>query len=151
MNETFQLPARAPDYADVFSGDLAYPEKSARDLLRQSIETTPKWFHAAFALRNAGARLFGLKTSLENRPEGPAVNFLDAMPIIEETDRIYSSGLADKHLDFMITVEKSEGPKVSITTQIWFNRSLGKLYLIAVLPVHKAILKHYIRKLGQPV
>jgi len=104
MSESFQLPARAPDYADVFSGDLAYPE----------------------------------------------VNFLDAMPIIQESDNIYASGMADKHLDFMITVEKSEGPKVSITTQIWFNKTLGKLYLIAVLPFHKAILKHYIRKLGKP-
>ena len=150
MSESFQLPARAPDYADVFSGDLAYPEKSARDLLRQSISTTPGWFHAAFALRNVVVRLFGLKTSLENRPKGPAVNFLDAMPIIQESDNIYASGMADKHLDFMITVEKSEGPKVSITTQIWFNKTLGKLYLIAVLPFHKAILKHYIRKLGKP-
>ena len=151
MSETFALPARPPDYADVFSGHLAHNNMSARDLLRHALTKTPRWFHGVFAVRNALVKLIGLKAEIKGRPKGPAVNFLDNMPIIEETDRVYSSGLADKHLDFLITVEKIEGPKVSFTTQIWFNATLGKLYLIAVLPFHKAIIRHYIRQLGKPL
>ena len=149
MSETFAVPPRAPDYADVFTGRLAHPDKSARDLLRHAIANTPRWFHGLFALRNSLVKLVGLKSSMKNRPEGPAINFLDNMPIIEETDQVYASGLADKHLDFLITVEKIDGPKVSFTTQIWFNATLGKLHLIAVLPFHKAIIRHYIRQLGK--
>lgn len=150
MSECFTVPPRNPDYADVFTGKLAHPDKSARDLLRYSLGKTPRWFHALFALRNSLVKLVGLKTSMNEHVEVPAISFLDAMPVIEETEHVFSSGLADKHLDFLITVEKTAGPNVSFTTQIWFNAALGKFYLIAVLPFHKAIIRYYIRQLGKP-
>lgn len=149
VTDIFNVPKRHPDYADVFSGHLSRPDLNARDLLRLSLSRTPRWFHAAFWLRNAVVGVFGLKTSLDKPLDGPAINFLDNMPVIEETETVYTSGLPDKHLDFLITVEKIEGPKVSFTTQIWFNKPLGRIYLIAVLPIHKAIIRYYIRQLGK--
>ncbi len=150
MSERFTVPPRAPDYADVFSGKLAHGDKTAKDLLSFALTKTPRWFHGLFSLRNFFANLIGLKTSLKGQPKDLGVNFLASMPVIEETDRLFTSGLSDKHLDFLITVEKNEGPEVSITTQIWFNATLGKIYLIAVLPFHKAIIRYYIRQLGRP-
>ncbi len=150
MTETFAVPQRPPDYADVFSGPLNEPSRSAREIMEFAFSQSPRWFLALFWLRNQFVKLFGLKTEMEGQSEGAGINMMTKMPVVVETDSVLATGLSDKHLDFMITVEKTDGPNVSLTTQIWFNAILGKLYLIAVLPIHKRILKYYIRQLGKP-
>ncbi len=151
MSETFTVPQRPPDYADVFTGSVADPEMTARQMLRFSLSKSPRWFVMLHNLRNKIAGMLGLKTG-EGTHQGLSVSALENLPVVYETETELSSGLSDKHLDFLLTVKKSEGasPQVSITTQIWFNAAMGRIYLILVLPFHKAIIKYYIRQLGKP-
>ena len=150
MNETFDVPKRPPDYADVYSGILNNPNMTAREMLKFSLSRSPGWFKALHKLRNLLVSPFGLKTGLEDGNHG-SVDILEQLPVVYETEAELASGLSDKHLDFLMTVARDDAsePRVTITTQIWFNRTMGKAYLIAVLPFHKAIIRHYVRELGK--
>jgi hypothetical protein len=74
---------------------------------------------------------------------------LARMPILSESGERFESGVSDRHLTFTILVELT-GDDVRLTTRIWFNHWLGRLYLWVILPFHKAILRHMIRSLAHP-
>lgn len=142
---TFARPARAPDYSDRFAGPCAQPDRTARELAAAATRATPGWFRALFALRQRLARIAGLKTGAGARDNGLAI--LSDLPVIEEINDRFAIGMADRHLDFALTVTKT-GREVAFVTDIWFNAAAGRVYLALVLPFHKLILRRYVRALG---
>ncbi|MEM1038190.1 MAG: DUF2867 domain-containing protein [Pseudomonadota bacterium] len=148
MTLTFSKPQRSPDFEDVFSGPNAHDHLSAKELTELALSRTPSWFRALFAIRQFLARFSGLRT--ESEEGGPAdVNFLLSLPVLRSEPNVFEAGLADKHLDFAMSVEKREG-EVRITTSVWFNNTLGKVYLSAIKPFHERIVAHWVHVLGTP-
>ncbi|MEL6967088.1 MAG: DUF2867 domain-containing protein [Pseudomonadota bacterium] len=148
MTLTFTKPERSPDFEDVFAGPNAYSHLSAQELTELALSRTPSWFRAMFALRQFFARFAGLRT--ESEAGGPAdVNFLLSLPVLRDEPDIFEAGLADKHLDFAMCVEKRED-EVRIATSVWCNNTLGRIYLSAVKPFHERIVAHWVRVLGTP-
>ena len=135
---------RKPDYADHFEGPLAARADTARELAEIAMREVPGWFAVLFRIRQWFAGLFGLKTGEATGFEG----FLDGLDVIEDSPDRFVAGLPDRHLDFAIVLVRSEN-RVGIDTLIWFNRWYGHLYLIIVMPFHRAILRHWIAVLGR--
>lgn len=135
---------RKPDYSDHFEGPLARDAETARDLAEVAVRDLPSWFAALFRVRQWIAARVGLETGETTKFDG----FLNGLEVIEDTKDSFVAGLPDRHLDFALVVTRADG-RVAIDTLIWFNRWYGHLYLIAVLPFHRAILRHWIRVLGR--
>lgn len=146
---SFRPPARDPDYRDRFAGPIGDNAATARELAQRATEASPFWFRAAFALRQLGARIVGLKTRAGGSDNG--LPFLSDLPVLEDQPDRFRIGMGDRHLDFTLAVEKSGAKKaakeISFTTEIWFNGWTGRAYLMLVLPIHKLILRRYVRSL----
>ena len=111
----------------------------------RAFRATPLWFRLIFALRQAAARLAGLKTGPDGRIG--EVELLARLPVAHEADDVLEIGMADRHLDFTITVERTRG-EVGFATEIWFNGAAGRAYLWLVMPFHRMILRRYVAALG---
>lgn len=145
---TFEKPNRAPDFQDCFTGKNAHPEKSPRELAEIALASSPAWFRVLFAIRQKLASVVGLRTET---PEGenPGVGFLLSLPVVQEDENAYEAGLADKHLDFILRIEKHDN-EVSLRTHIWYNNTFGRIYLAVVKPFHNWIVSYWVNALGKP-
>ncbi|GFE66287.1 DUF2867 domain-containing protein [Litoreibacter roseus] len=123
-------PDRAPDWADTVSGPMRDPSLSAKATFLRALENPPLWLGAAMAVRNIAVAPFGLQRELPG-----AGHFLERMPVVIDTPEHYETGLEDKHLTFTIATRIVQ-PVVHVTTAIWFNSLLGRVYLTAVMPGH---------------
>ena len=126
-------------------GPCADGDATARELATRAVNASPGWFRALFALRQWAARLVGLKTKGGAAENG--LNLLGDQPVLEDRPERFAIGVGDRHLDFVITVEKAPG-EVAFGTDIWFNGWTGRAYLALVLPIHNLILRRYARALG---
>lgn len=95
------------------------------------------------SLRNRLARLVGL------HGEGNDPSFLARMPVVTDTPEQFESGLTDRHLTFTLRADLN-GDHLTLSTRIWFNHPLGRVYLAAILPFHNAMLRHVMRQLARP-
>lgn len=146
MTLSFVKPKRAPDFEDEFCGANAYPEMTGRELAVLAIDQTPRWFRILFWVRQFLARIGGLRT--ETAEGAPAdVAFLLSLPVLVNEPDCYEAGLADKHLDFTLSVEKHKN-RVRIVTKVWFNNNAGRAYLFFIRPFHNRIVGHWVRVLG---
>ena len=100
------------------------------------------------ALRNLLVAPFGLITGVGRWQDGGA-GFLARLPVRHDRPDLFETGLTDRHLTFTIRVETQPG-RVAVRTLIWFHSVLGRVYLRAVLPAHKAILRRMVARLGVP-
>lgn len=87
----------------------------------------PAWFAALMALRNGIIRLLGLKAVA-----------LNGFPVLWSSAGRVVLGLDDRHLDFRILIQ-AEGGVATVSTIVRPHNRLGRLYLAAVLPVHRMI------------
>jgi hypothetical protein len=101
----------------------------------------PNWANPLMGLRNRFARLVGL------HGDGNDPSFLARMPIVTDTPDRFESGLTDRHLTFTLRADLT-GDHLALSTRIWFNHPLGRVYLAAVLPFHNAMLRHVMRQLA---
>lgn len=151
MTEQFTTPDRAPDYSDRFAGPIANPKLSAKELLAAALDAAPPWFAALFALRQGVARVIGLKTAGAPGTPLTGLRFFETLPVLNEDDGCYELGVADRHLDFALRVEKTGAGDVAVTTDIWINGALGRIYLAFVLPVHRLAVRGFVDSLaGKP-
>ncbi|MFC3161924.1 DUF2867 domain-containing protein [Ciceribacter thiooxidans] len=141
------------DWADryaVISPERAMPAiRAAHWALGQS----PVWVRGLLDIRNRVVAPFGLKAA-ETKP-GEA-GFVGAFAIVSERDDQVVLGFDDKHLDFRIVIEvASAGPagsKVSVTTLVNRHNTFGRLYILAVTPFHRLIVRTTLGRLaGRPV
>jgi hypothetical protein len=142
--ETFHRPARKPDFADTYVGESQARDMPPKALLAHALKQTPAWFAAMMRLRDRLGSMVGLKTAKDIAGRSDA-SFLMKMPVLRDDAYVYSSGTADKHLDFVITVERLGDAQVSFTTEVWFNGLSGRMYLAVILPFHRAILRHWVK------
>lgn len=136
-----QHPDRHHDWTDCHTGPVAPRHDTARAAFEAGFAAMPGWVDTALRMRDGVVKRFGLTTVTEG-----AVSMTN-LPVLEDSPTRYEVGLEDKHLTFTILTERHPS-KVSVTTRIWFNHWLGRVYLGVVVIPHKIIVRHAIRALA---
>ncbi|MEM7438788.1 MAG: DUF2867 domain-containing protein [Pseudomonadota bacterium] len=142
---TFVRPDRQPDWADTIGGPLIDPGMTAKEAFLHALGAWPAWLRAALVVRNMVVAPFGLKTELEG--DG---HLLTRMPVVTEKPEHYETGIADRHLSFTIAVHV-QNASVYMTTAIWYNNWLGRVYLRVVMPGHILAVRHAAGRVAHPI
>ena len=122
------------DFLDNYTVSTPLTPRAALDFALRS----PAWVRTLLRLRDAVVGPFGLKTAADDARTG--------FPVEYECDEELIVGMDDRHLDFRITVLKSEGT-VHIATWVHRNNALGRAYLALITPFHRLILRSAIRRI----
>lgn len=143
MSERLTPPDAPPDWFDVHSGPVANPDWTARQAWEYAERHMPLWALAAMGVRNLVVWPLGLHAG-RGQTKGIA---LSRLPVFEERADAFETGLIDRHLTFTLRTEVKDS-QATITTRIWFNHWLGRVYLGVVWIGHKLILRHALRSLA---
>lgn len=132
--------------------DGASPDIEA--LTREALEHPPAWFRALLGLRDMFVSVGSVKSSRRIRKEAAAqgratVAFL---PILACSERELVLGEDDRHLDFRAsvlvrTVPNGAGRDLIFTTAVRCHNLAGRLYLAAIAPFHRLIVRSNINRL----
>ena len=134
------------DWADAWQIVVSKPFQNSRDAANGIISNFPKWTTPMLVLRQIMVFPFGLKGTRHKTK----VEKIGIFPIISETKNSLVAGIDDNHLDFRIVVDLvkvENGQSVTLTTVIHRHNLLGKLYLMVVMPFHRAIIQSALNKL----
>ncbi|MGD9864254.1 MAG: DUF2867 domain-containing protein [Pseudodonghicola sp.] len=123
------------DFLDTYSVATPLSARQALDLALRS----PGWARALLQLRDRLVRPLGLKTAGGEGQTGFPVEF--------ESEQEVIVGMDDRHLDFRVTVLKTDGI-VHIATWVHRNNALGQAYLALIMPFHRLILRSAIRRIA---
>lgn len=113
----------------------------------------PKWIEKLFNLRNKIVKLFGLKApgNIMNRKQqianlkGIPNEQIGLFKIFQINENEVILGENDKHLDFRVSLflektnNNSHEKTLTISTNVKFNNTFGKIYFIPVKPFHRFI------------
>lgn len=139
------------DWADRFTLALAVDDLTASEAARLALENMPRWTRFLMVLRNRIAGLLGLKAAAD-RIETSALR-IGGFPLISANDERVVLGFDDRHLDFRIVVDvrpdRPSGRTLSVLTLVRTNNLFGRLYLAAVLPFHKLIVRTLLRRIAR--
>lgn len=137
------------DFLDSQAVPLPHPAPDAAGLAIATFFAMPGWAMALLRLRNLIVAPFGLKTGNElgglPTPSREEINQLTydgifAVHSATETEVVF--GADDKHLDFRVSVLKSEKDDlVAISTWVHPHNLSGRAYLTAVYPFHRIIVR----------
>jgi hypothetical protein len=142
---------QAGDFIDCVETNPIDPKVSLSELTRRLMASQPRWMPAALLLRDALVAPFGIKTGsslMENDAgtadtaadlsEGDYVAFLQVREI--HSNEIIL-GENDRHLNFRVTLFKPTptSDRVFMATWVHRNNLLGRIYLAAIMPFHKAV------------
>jgi len=132
-------------FIDAYRVTVAAIGLDAADAARLMFAQPPGWVGRLMALRNALVTPFGLKTGLGADDHRERIGIF---PIESATPSRVVLGLEDKHLDFRVVVAvagKGAISEVTATTLVRLHNLLGRLYLTAILPFHKMIVRSLLK------
>ena len=133
-------------FADAYRVAVPVAELDATCAARAMLEHPPRWVDGLMALRHRLVAPFGLKISAdETATDGKAIGLF---PIRSATADRVVLGFEDKHLDFRVVVDvvKADGGStVTATTLVKLNNLFGRVYLTAIMPFHKTIVRTMLR------
>lgn len=133
------------DWADAWEGVATPGFSDARAAAKAIIAGFPWWTWPLLALRTVLVLPFDLRGG---KPAGDRVGFF---PVVSERRDQLVGGIDDRHLDFRIVVDIEDtdsAQAVRLTTLITRHNRGGRLYLAAVLPFHRAIIKSALAQLA---
>ena len=143
----------AADWADRFTLGLTADGVTAREAARLALENPPVWVRGLMALRNALVRPIGLKGAADVMPGAQTV--IAGFPVVSADDDRVVLGYDDWHLDFRIVIDvfsdRPSGKTLSVMTLVHRNNLFGRLYLAAVMPFHKLIVRRALSSVGRRV
>jgi hypothetical protein len=143
---------RKVDYVDSFRVALPLGEELSVDYLCAKVfSAMPWWIDVLFVVRNVLVAAFGLKKGDGGAPRQVTrdIHFEPGcrdcyFDVIDRTRDEIVMGEGDKHLDFRVSVRKSEVPNCvtifELTTVVWYNNWLGPIYFTVVKPFHRALI-----------
>jgi hypothetical protein len=119
-------------------------------LARQAFGRLPTWSHVLLKLRNILVLPFGLKAMLTTcRPRS---NVSGIFPVVHKDPREIVLGFDDRHLNFRIVVTAEPhgdgGSRARMMTLVHRNNALGRVYLAAIMPFHKLIVRTSLARVG---
>ena len=130
-------------FADAYAVTCSAPALDARSAAQAIFNTPPNWVRALMRTRNAIVRPFGLKTGLPP-PVKLAGGQIRMFPVLAESPHEILMGLDDRHLDFRLAVgvlRSGTATKVTVTTVVHTHNLPGRVYLAAILPFHRVIVR----------
>lgn len=140
---------RHADWADAWQTQISRPFDNARKAAEAVGRNFPKWTWPMLVLRQILVLPFGLKGS------GQKNDRVSIFPVVSETGEQIVAGFDDRHLDFRIVVDVASAgtapdfQTVTLTTVIRRHNLLGRLYLAAVLPFHRAIIASALKRIAR--
>jgi len=135
-------------FIDAYRVTVAADDLDAADAARSMLAHPAAWVDRLMALRNALVAPFGLKK--DAGPDDRRERF-GIFPIESATRNRVVLGFDDRHLDFRVVVDVvgSGGlSEVTATTLVRLHNLLGRVYLTAILPFHKLIVRSMLSKIG---
>lgn len=135
------------DWADAYKTVVKTPYASAREAAEAIIAGFPFWTYPMLALRQIIVLPLGLKGAGVDHDNS---DMLSIFPIKADMPAQLIAGFDDKHLDFRLIVDVADsgaGQSVTLTTVIKRHNWAGRLYLSAVIPFHRAIIRSALRRL----
>ena len=143
----------AADWADRFTLGLPVGNLTAREAARLALEHPPGWVRGLMMMRNALVAPFGLSGAAEKVKTSDTE--IGGFPVISVSDDRVVLGFDDRHLDFRIVIDvmadRPSGQTLSVMTLVHRNNLLGRLYLAAVMPFHKLIVRRMLSGIGERV
>lgn len=137
-------------FIDAYSITVAAPVPDARTAAVRTVGAPPGWVNRLMRLRNALVTPFGLKTP---RPERSATaGRIGIFPVLAESPDRIVAGLDDAHLDFRVAIDLArmpDGDRVTATTLVRTHNRLGRFYLAAIMPFHRAVVRAMLRQLAE--
>lgn len=143
------------DLADAFAVGIAAAdgERDIRALAQAVLGDPAPWFRILLALRDAAVAGFGIKTARRMRDvaaSNPAGS-IDFFPILSRSERELVLGADDRHLDFKVSLlvrptADATGDELVATTVVHCHNRLGRIYLAAIAPFHRLIVKSNLQR-----
>lgn len=141
-------------YADlVDSFAIQLPQGANTDIrsIAQAILGQPApWFKVLLSIRDRVVRLFGLQASAELRDANVEGDRIDFFPILSAYDDELILGEDDRHLNFRVSLLLQRGASgpglVFATTAVRCNNRLGRIYLAAIKPFYRAVVRSNLRR-----
>jgi hypothetical protein len=147
------------DFSDAYEAKLSRPKLDAQAAYAAIFGQQPRWVKILLSLRGVFANIAGLKhpkitdvgeieASRSRRPYviGDRVGLF---PVQAISANELTLGLDDKHLNFRLSVfrsSESNTEKVTISTVVELNNSLGRAYLFVIKPFHRLIVRSIIER-----
>lgn len=133
-------------------------EQSATDLARLVFDQQPAWVEFLMSLRNRIVKPFGLKTGHEepftiDNSESTmetARETVGLFEVFQQSDEEIVLGADDWHLDFRVSIRKSEG-KVQLASWVRPHNWAGRFYLALIMPFHHLIVGHSAKRMARVV
>jgi Protein of unknown function (DUF2867) len=146
-------------FHDCYQMALVNSDQTPLSLYLRAISMTPAWVNTLMRLRNRVVSLFGLKNlgllsdiDPNRAPNSYAVGErIGIFTLLYQSESEVVLGDFDKHLRARISVCKTvaDGQAcVALTTFVQVNNTLGKIYLLFVVPVHKLIVPAMLSRLS---
>lgn len=129
------------DFWDRYATEATATPRQAAEI---AVEFPYYWAQLLLYARHRLVAPFGLSTSGAES----GVESFGIFPIVAETSDEIILGFDDKHLDFRISVFSNQG-MVYFATWVKTHNLGGKLYLGAVLPFHKLIVRNSVARVAQ--
>lgn len=136
-------------FADAFRVAIDDPALNARQAAERMLAHSPPWVDMLMAIRNAVVAPFGLKTPAHRKTVTSDV--IGIFPVVSETPDRVVAGFDDKHLNFRVVVDVTEGRssrEITATTLVLTHNLLGRIYLAIILPFHRIIVSAMLRQIA---
>ncbi len=131
------------DFYDAYEVLNSQSERSALQIWVDALQKSPAWIQKALDLRNAIVSKLGLRTSLRSplklANEYKVGERVGIFTLLSISDDEVVMGDPDKHLDFLISICKTNGNKVVISTVVHIHNWMGHAYMFFVKPMHRII------------
>lgn len=139
------------DWADCYALQVANPQLSAIEATHLAFGHFPLWVKLLLKMRNGIVALAGLQSTGD--VAATTTERIGFFPIVKQSDRQVVVGFDDKHLDFRVVVDVANGDDglsiVSATTLVYRKILLGRLYIAAITPFHRLIVKTMLRNVAR--
>lgn len=145
------------DFHDCYRMPVPSAVPTALALYLDVVSRTPAWVDAMMAARNRAVALVGLKNlghlgAVDRAKPAESYRVGDRVGIFSLqhlSDDEVILGDADKHLEVRVSVCRRRGeagPAVAVSTVVHIHNRLGRVYMLAVVPVHKRIVPAMLRR-----
>ena len=138
------------DFADCFVIEAKETDLDAWTAAQRVLAVPPAWIRGLLSVRDRMVSPFGVKTAHDiAREHGERCGLF---PILSKTPGRVILGLDDRHLDFRVVVDAhrtdANETRVSVATLVKRHNLYGRVYLFAIMPFHKLIVRTLLARIA---
>lgn len=139
------------DFVDCFMIEVREADLDAWTAAQRVLAVPPAWVRALLRVRDRIVRPFGIMTA-SDIASGQA-DRCGLFPILAKSPERVVLGLDDRHLDFRVVVDarriEANETRVLVTTLVKRHNLLGRIYLFAIMPFHKLIVRALLARIAR--